>query len=110
MEKPTESGVAIHIGPEPCGAAREGGVEALTGEPAGRVLRRVRGFLRDAHAVRRSGRPYPVHRYREVCQSPARSETPSTYPDPSRGNREIQGLPKAAMSLGRIGKSKDVRR
>jgi hypothetical protein len=110
MEKSYESGVAIHIGPESCGAAREGGVEALTGERAGRVFSRVRVFLRDADAVRRSGRPYPVHRYREVCQSPARSETPSTYADTSRGNREIQGLPKAAISLGRIGKSKDVRR
>ena len=30
MEKSHESGVATHIGPESCGAAREGGVEALT--------------------------------------------------------------------------------
>src|ERR1700739_4055908 len=110
MKKSYESGVATHIGSESCGAARKGGVEALTGERAGRVFSRVRNFLRDADAVRRSGRPHRVHRYREVCQSPARSETPCTYEDTSRGNREIPCSPKAVVVLGRVGKSKDVRR
>jgi hypothetical protein len=110
MKKSHESGLATHIGPESCGAVRKGGVEALTGERAGRVFSRVRQLLRDADAVRRSGRPHRVHRYREVCQSPARSETPCTYVDTSRGNREIPGSPRAAVASGRIGKSKDVRR
>ncbi len=110
MQKSYECELATHIGPESCGAARKGGVEALTGERAGRVFSRVRTFLRDADAVRRSGRPHRAHRYREVCQSPARSETPCTYADTSRGNREVPGLPKAAVALGRIGKSKDIRR
>ena len=110
MQKSYESGSATHIGPESCGAARKGGVEALTGERAGRVLSRVRNSLRDADAVRRSGRPHRVHRYREVLLSPARSQTPCTCVDTSLGNREIPGLPKAAVALGRIGKSKDVRR
>jgi len=110
MKKSYESGLATHIGPESCGAAREGGVEALTGERAGRVFSRERTFLRDADAVRRSGRPHRVHRYREVCQSPARTEPPSTYGDTSLGNREIPGSPRVAVALGRIGKSKDVRR
>src|SRR2546423_4386320 len=35
MEKSHESGIATHIGLESCGAAREGGVEALTGGPCG---------------------------------------------------------------------------
>ena len=48
MKKSHESGVATHIGPESCGAAREGGVEALTGDRAGRVFSRVRISLRDA--------------------------------------------------------------
>ena len=109
MQKSYECEVATHIGPESCGAAREGGVEALTGERAGRVFSRVKQ-LRDADAVRRSGRPHRVHRYREVCQSPARSETPCTYGSTSLGNREIPGLPRAAVALGRIGKSKDARR
>ncbi|SRR5437899_6541627 len=110
MQKSHECEVATHIGPESCGAARKGSVEALTGERAGRVFSRVRTFLRDADAVRRSGRPHLVHRYREVCQSPARSETPCTYADTSRGNREIPSPPRAAVALGRIGKSKDIRR
>jgi hypothetical protein len=110
MKKSYGKGLATHIDPESCGAAREGGVEALTGESTGRVFSRVRNSLRDADAVRRSGRPHRVHRYREVCQSPARSETPCTYADTSRGNREIPSPPKAAVALGRVGKSKDVRR
>jgi RNA-directed DNA polymerase len=110
MQKSYESGTATHIGPESCGAARKSSVEALTGERAGRVLSRVRPFLRDADAVGESGRPHPVHRYREVHRSPARSETPCTYADTSRGNREIPSPPKAAVALGRIGKSKGVRR
>ena len=92
-EKVTRSGVATHIGPESCGAAREGGVEALTGERAGRVFSRVRNSLRDADAVGESGRPHRVHRYREVCQSPARSETSSRYGGTSHGNREIPRPP-----------------
>ena len=103
MKKSYESGVATHIGPESCGAARKGGVEALTGERAGRVFSRVRQLLRDADAVRRSGRPDRVHRYREVCQSPARSETPCTYASTPHGNREIPGSPRVTVALGRIG-------
>jgi hypothetical protein len=110
MQKSHECDVATHIGPESCGAARKGGVEALTGERAGRVFSRVRISLRDADAVGESGRLHRVHRYREVCQSPARSETPCTCVGTSRGNREIPGSPRAAVALGRIGKSKDVRR
>jgi hypothetical protein len=103
-------GLATHIGPESCGAARKGSVEALTGERAGRVFSRVRKLLRDADAVRRCGRHHPVHRYREVLRSPARSEAPCTYVNTSLGNREIPSSPRVAVALGRIGKSKDARR
>src|SRR6202048_1835801 len=95
MQKSYECELATHIGPESCGAARKGGVDAVTGEAAGRVLSRVRRLLRDADAVGESGRLHRVHRYREVCQSPARSETPCTYADTSSGNREIPSPPKA---------------
>jgi|SRR6185369_10106184 hypothetical protein len=110
MKESYECEVATHIGPESCGAAREGGVEALTRERAGRVFSRVRNSLRDADAVRRSGRPHPRLRYREVPRDPARSETPCTYGNTSRGNREIPRPPRAEFALGRSGKSKDVRR
>jgi hypothetical protein len=110
MKESYECDVATHIGPESCGAAREGGVEALTRERAGRVFSRVSETLRDADAVGESGRPHLVHRYREVQRSLARSQTPSTYESTSRGNREIPGSPRAAVARGRIGKSKDVRR
>src|SRR5260370_8481249 len=105
MQKSYECEIATHIGPESCGAAREGGVEALTRERAGRVFSRVSQSLRDADAVGESGRPHPVHRYREVCQSPARSQTPCTYGSTSNGNREIPGSPRTAVALARIGKS-----
>lgn len=110
MQKSYGEGIVTHTGPESCGDARKGGAEALTGERAGRVFSRVRNLLRDADAVRRSGRPHRVHRYREVYQSPARSETPCTCRDTLLGNREIPSSPKAAVALGRVGKSKDVRR
>ena len=110
MKKSYGEGLATHTGPESCGAARKGGVEAWTGERAGRVFSRVRILLRDADAVRRSGRPHPVHRYREVPQSPARSETPCTYRSTSYGNREIPCPPGAVSDSGRVGTSKDTRR
>ena len=66
MQKSYECELATHIGPESCGAARKGGVEALTGERTGRVFSRVRNSLRDADAVGECGRPHRVHRYREV--------------------------------------------
>ena len=110
MQKSYECEVATHIGPESCGAARKGGVEALTGERAGRVLSRVSGLLRDADAVGESGRPHLMHRYREVCQSPARSKTPCTQGSTLLGNREILGSPAVDGAAGRIGKSKDTRR
>ena len=102
--------LATHTGPESCGAAREGGAEALTGERAGRVFSRERHLLRDADAVGESGRQHRIHRHRAVYPSPARSETPSTYESISHGNREVPGLSSAAVALDRIGKSEDVRR
>jgi hypothetical protein len=110
-------GLANHNGPESCGAAREGGVEALTGERTGRVLSREihalprkRQVLRDADALENVGRPYRVHRQRKVYQDPARSETPCMYASTWSGNREIPRLSAEERTADRIGKSKDVRR
>ena len=111
MKESYGEGVATHTDPESCGATCEGGVEALTGARAGRVFSRERNFLRGADAVRISGRPHPLRRYRETRRDPARSETPCTYGNTSHENREIQCPPVAAVdAAGRVGKSKDVRR
>ena len=110
-------GLANHTGPESCGAAREGGVEALTGGRTGRVLSREiyallrkRQVLRDADALEIVGRPHRVHRHRKVYQDPARSETPCMYARTLIGNREIPRLSAAERTADRIGKSKDARR
>ncbi len=110
MKESYVEGIATHDGPESCGAARKGGVEALTGVRAGRVLSRERNSLRDADAVGESGRFHRVHRYREVLQGPARSETPCTYGNTSPGSREVPCSPKADDAAGRVGKSKDASR
>lgn len=103
-------GVATHTDPESCGAAREGSVEALTGERTGRVFSRESDFLRSADAVGDVGRQHRQRRYRETPSSSARSETPCTHGSTSFGNREILGLPAADGAAGRVGKSKDTRR
>jgi hypothetical protein len=109
MKESYVEGLATHDGPESCGATRKSGDEALTGERAGRVSSRVIQ-LRDADAVRRSGRQHPGRRYREAPRSPARSETPGTYECTLRGSREIPCSPRTEQVRGRIGKSKDTRR
>jgi hypothetical protein len=109
MKESYVEGLATHDGPESCDASRKSGDEALTGERAGRVFSRVIQ-LRDADAVRRSGRQHPGRRYREAPGSPARSETPCTYECTLRGNREIPCSPWTQEVRGRIGKSKDKRR
>jgi len=110
MKESYVEGLAAHGGPESCVAVRKGRSEALTGVRAGRVLSRERNLLRDADAVRRSGRQHSAHRYREMRRGPARSETPSMYGNTSRENREIPCSPAADGAAGRVGKFKDTRR
>src|SRR5260370_23504875 len=103
--------IAAHTGPESCGASREGGVEALTGERAGRVLSREihaplrkQWVLRGADAVEVSGRRHLPGRYREARRGPARAETPSTDGNIPHGNPEIPPVPAAAPSRTRTSK------
>ena len=110
MKESYGEGLATHTGPESCGATREGDAEALTGVRAGRVLSRERPSLRGADAVRRSGRLHLAQRYRERRRDPARSETPCTYGNSMRENREIPCSPAVDGVAGRTAKSKDVRR
>src|SRR5439155_18420432 len=101
MKESYGEGLATHADPESCGAACEGGVEALTGARAGRVFSRERTLLRDADAVRRSGgtiRHLDTARDGGVPrgQRPrARTETPRTRTGRSPGCPQ-QWLPWAA--------------
>ncbi len=72
MKEPYGEGLATHIGPESCGAACEGGDEALTGERAGRVFSRESTLLGDTDAVEVSGRLHRVHRHRGEGRSASR--------------------------------------
>ena len=110
MKESHSERLAIHTGPESWGVVRENNDEALTGEGAGRVFSRETYTLRNADAFRAGGRHNRMRRYREALPSSARSQTPSTYRSTLRGNREIPRSPMAKDGLGRIGKSKDVRR
>src|SRR6516164_586661 len=110
MKESHVEGLATHDGPESCEASRKGSVEALRGVRTGRVFSRESDFLRDADAVRRSGRQYRAHRHREMRPGPARSETPCTYGNTSHENREVLCSPTADGAEGRVGKSKDTRR
>lgn len=110
MKESYGEGVATHTDPESCGAVCKGCVEALTGAHTGRVFSRERNILRDADAVGESGRHHLGHRYREMLPSPARSETPCTYGHTSCGSREVPWSSTTDGVVGRVGKSKDVRR
>ena len=109
MKESYVKGLANHNGPESCGGARKGKAEALTGERAGRVLSREINLQRDADPVGERGRRKPAWRTGKARRYPARSETPGMHGSNLRENREILRPPRKAR-LGRIEKSKDVRR
>src|SRR5881396_3628637 len=109
MKESYVKGLANHSGPESCGGARKSDGEALTGEGAGRVLSRERYRTRDADPVRTRGRRKSACRIGEAWWYPARSKSPGMHGSNLRENREILRPPKPAR-LGRIEKSKDVRR
>lgn len=109
MRESYVKGLANHDGPESCVEWRDSLGEALTGESAGRVLSRERYQTRDADAVRTSGRQQPSCRNGEARWYPARSKAPGMHGSNLRENREILRPPRPAR-LGRIEKSKDVRR
>ena len=109
MKVSNVKGLANRNGPESCAGVRKSDGEALTGEGAGRVLSRERYQTRDADPVRAGGRQQSTGRIGEACWNPARSKTPGMHGSNLRENREILRLLKPAR-LGRIEKSKDVRR
>lgn len=109
MKESYVKGLANHDGPESCTGDRKSAGEALTGERAGRVLSREINLDRDADLVRRWGRQQPTRRKGEAWRYPARSETPGMHGSNLRENREIL-RPPTKRGVGRIEKSKDVRR
>ena len=109
MKESYVKGLANRNGPESCTGARKGDGEALTGERAGGVLSREINLNRDADLVRRWGRPQPTRRKGKARRYPARSETPGMHGSNLRENREIL-RPPTKRGVGRIEKSKDVRR
>jgi hypothetical protein len=111
MKESYIEGLATHSGPESCAVVREDQGEALTGVRAGRVLSREINLLRGADVLRRCGRQHPARRYRETLRDPAWSETPGMYGNTLRENREVPCPPTANDgAVGRVEKSKDVRR
>lgn len=109
MKVSNVKGLANHDGPESCVEWGDPLGEALTGESAGWVLSREIESVRDADPVGVRGRPQSMFRIGEERWYPARSETPGMHRSNLRENREILRPPKPAR-LGRIEKSKDVRR
>src|SRR5260370_24830044 len=109
MKESYVKGLANRNGPESCVVWSNPWGEALTGESAGWVLSREIDLVRDADPVRGRGRPQSRFRFGQEHWYPARSETPSMHGSNLRENRESLRLPRPAF-LGRIVKSKDVRR
>jgi hypothetical protein len=109
MKVSNVKGLANHDDPESCVAWSDPLGEALTGESAGWVLSREIFLVRDADPVGEWGRPQSTRRLGKERWYPARSEAPGMYGSNLRENREILRPPKPTR-LGRIEKSKDVRR
>src|SRR6267142_3947701 len=109
MRESHVKGLANHNGPESCVEWSNPLGEALTGESVGWVLSREKGLVRNADPVEAWGRPQPMNRIGKGRWYSARSETPGRHGSNLRENREILRPPKPAR-LGRIEKSKDVRR
>ena len=101
MQKSYESGVATHIGPESCGAARKGGVEALTGERAGRVLSRVSEFTPGRRRCKEKAEgPIGCTDIARCARVPRGQRPRARTQTPRSGNREIPGPPKSRSCLG----------
>jgi RNA-directed DNA polymerase len=98
-------GIANHPGPESCGGAREGVIEALTGERAGQPLSRE---------IKQSGAPTPLSEAeghivggatRESSKSPTRSKTLSMRRSSLNRNGEVSSAPAAQLAAGGSGKA-----
>jgi len=98
-----DEGVAIHIGPEPCVATREGNREASVGERVGRLLSRERTYP-GCRRCRLGGKQHGRARHCECPNGPAWSLEPGMHGRSLRGNREIPWLTGSWYLPARIGK------
>jgi len=110
MKESYVEGLAAHDGPESCGGARKGVVEALTGVRAGRVSSRERGLTPGCR--RRKER-----RKATLGASPTQDASESrAVKDPVHVRKHLAREPGDPMfargrgGTGRVGKSKDTRR
>jgi hypothetical protein len=105
VQVPYDEGVANHIGPESCAAARKGQGEALTGECTGQPLSRERVS---------TWVPTPCIRRKVTClgATARASRRPGVVKDPGicrrslRGNREISRSTARQSPSVRIGKAR----
>ena len=103
MKESNSEDLANHAGPESCEGVREGALEALTGEPAGRAIEpRNRIINREADPLMARGRQHPARRHGEARRTPARSKNQGMWGSFSRGNREISGLAASDMASGGV--------
>ena len=103
MRESNSEDLASHAGPESCEGVREGALEALTGEPAGRAIEpRNRIINREADLLMARGRQHPACRQGKVRRTPARSENQGMWGSFSRGSREISGLTSPNVALGGV--------
>ena len=92
MKESHSEDLASHAGPESCEGVREGALEALTGEPAGRAIEpRNQVIFREADLLMVRGRQHRVRRQGKAYSAPARSKNQGMWGRFSRGSREISG-------------------
>lgn len=103
MQVRYDEGVATHIGPEPCGAIREGGGEASAGERIGQPLSRESHLSRTPTSLIRR----KATRQGASTRAPSRSgvvEDPGMCGSSLRGNREVSSSTCGRTPRVRIGK------
>ena len=109
MEESHVKGLANHDGPESCVACGDARGEALTGEDAGWVLSREKGQSLGCRPCLGMGKATINEPYWQGTLISRAVGDPSRQGSNLRENREILWPSKWAR-LGRIEKSKDVRR
>jgi len=101
-----DEGAATHIGPEPCGVTREGGVEASVGERAGQPLSREIHEIRvpTQFCWRKATRPGALSR---APGRPGAVGDPGMHGRSLHGNREVSSPTRGGSPrLVRIGKAR----